>query len=184
MKEQIIQEGQIVADLAFRAEAELGEFLKALNLRGGRRRGKEDQTSTRESLKSLGITRKQSFYAQKIAAHPDAIDEVLLEAKRNKEIPSKYNLLKRIDQKAFSEREKSINEQFLKMKERNFKFETIIERAIDDVARQIKGKLLFPGISSPFPSKHRWTLKYVQWLKSLSFSSPYLQESLEVLVDL
>jgi transposase len=53
-----------------------------------------------------------------------------------------------------------------------------------DVARQIKSKLLFHGVSSPFPSKHRWTLKYVQWLKSLSFSSPYLRESLEVLVDL
>ncbi|MGD0625351.1 MAG: IS110 family transposase [Thermodesulfobacteriota bacterium] len=53
-----------------------------------------------------------------------------------------------------------------------------------DVARQIKSKLLFHGISSPFPSKHRWTLKYVQWLKSLSFSSLYLKESLEVLVDL
>jgi len=53
-----------------------------------------------------------------------------------------------------------------------------------DVARQIKSKLLFHGISSPFPSKHGWTLKYVQWLKSLSFSSPYLQQSLEVLVEL
>lgn len=53
-----------------------------------------------------------------------------------------------------------------------------------DVARQIKSKLLFHGICSPFPSKHRWTLKYVQWLKSLSFSSLYLRESLEVLVDL
>ena len=53
-----------------------------------------------------------------------------------------------------------------------------------DVARQIKSKLLFHGIGSPFPSKYGWTQKYVQWLKGLSFSSPYLKESLEVLVDL
>ena len=53
-----------------------------------------------------------------------------------------------------------------------------------DVARQIKSKLLFYGISSPFPSKHRWTLKYVQWLRSLSLCSQYLKESLEVLIDL
>ncbi len=52
------------------------------------------------------------------------------------------------------------------------------------VARQIKSKLLFHGISSPFPSKQGWTLKYIQWLKNLSFSSPYLQQSLEVLVEL
>jgi len=53
-----------------------------------------------------------------------------------------------------------------------------------DVARQIKSKLLFHGISSPFPSKYGWTQKYVQWLRGLSFSSPYLKESLEILVDL
>jgi len=53
-----------------------------------------------------------------------------------------------------------------------------------DVARQIKSKLLFYGISSPFPSKHRWTLKYVEWLRSLSLVSQFLKESLEVLIDL
>jgi len=52
-----------------------------------------------------------------------------------------------------------------------------------DVARQIKSKLLFYGISSPFPSKHRWTLTYVEWLRSLSLSSQFLKESLEVLID-
>ena len=53
-----------------------------------------------------------------------------------------------------------------------------------DVARQIKSKLLFYGISSPFPNKHRWTLKYVEWLRGLSFGSQFLKESLEVLIDL
>jgi len=53
-----------------------------------------------------------------------------------------------------------------------------------DVARQIKSKLLFHGISSPFPSKYGWTQKYVQWLRGLPFPSPYLKESLEILVDL
>jgi transposase len=53
-----------------------------------------------------------------------------------------------------------------------------------DVARQIKSKLLFHGIASPFPSRHRWTLKYVQWLRGLSLCSQYLKESLEVLIDL
>ena len=53
-----------------------------------------------------------------------------------------------------------------------------------DVARQIKSKLLFHGISSPFPNKYGWTQKYVQWLRGLSFSSPYLKEALEIMVDL
>jgi hypothetical protein len=53
-----------------------------------------------------------------------------------------------------------------------------------DVARQIKSKLLFHGISSEPAEKHPWNLKYVQWLKGLSLGSQYLKESLEVLIDL
>ncbi|HUL29790.1 MAG TPA: IS110 family transposase [Thermodesulfobacteriota bacterium] len=53
-----------------------------------------------------------------------------------------------------------------------------------DVARQIKSKLLFHGISSESAEKHPWTLKYVQWLKGLSLACPYLQESVGVLIDL
>jgi transposase len=53
-----------------------------------------------------------------------------------------------------------------------------------DVARQIKSKLLFHGISSESAEKQQWTLKYVQWLRGLSLGSQYLKESLEVLIDL
>jgi transposase len=52
-----------------------------------------------------------------------------------------------------------------------------------DVARQIKSKLLFHGISSPFAGNQGWTSKYVQWVRSLSPRSPSLKESLEVLID-
>lgn len=53
-----------------------------------------------------------------------------------------------------------------------------------DVARQIKSKLLFHGISSPFAGNQGWTSKYVQWVRSLSPRSPSFKESLEVLIDL
>jgi transposase len=53
-----------------------------------------------------------------------------------------------------------------------------------DVARQIKSKLLFHGISSPFAGNQGWTSKYVQWVRSLSPRSPSFEESLEVLIDL
>jgi transposase len=53
-----------------------------------------------------------------------------------------------------------------------------------DVARQIKSKLLFHGISSPFAGNQGWTSKYVQWVRALSLDSQYLKESLEVLIDL
>jgi transposase len=53
-----------------------------------------------------------------------------------------------------------------------------------DVARQIKSKLLFYGIVSPFPTTHYWSLKYIQWIKALRFDTDYLKESFHFLIDL
>lgn len=52
------------------------------------------------------------------------------------------------------------------------------------VARQIKSKLLFHGISSPFPNRFGWGLKYIQWLKDLNLPSNYLRASLDTLIYL
>lgn len=52
------------------------------------------------------------------------------------------------------------------------------------VARQIKSKLLFHGISSPFPDNHAWSRKYIAWLRGLTLQSEYFKESLDVLIDL
>ena len=52
------------------------------------------------------------------------------------------------------------------------------------VARQIKSKLLFYDISSPFPSRYGWGRPYLQWLRGIAWQSSYLKESFEVLIDL
>jgi hypothetical protein len=52
------------------------------------------------------------------------------------------------------------------------------------VARQIKSKLLFHGILSPFPNKFGWGRTYIQWLKDLNLQSSYLRESLDTLLYL
>lgn len=52
------------------------------------------------------------------------------------------------------------------------------------VARQIKSKLLFHGISSPFSNRFGWGCKYTQWLKDLDLQSNYLRESLDTLIHL
>jgi transposase len=54
----------------------------------------------------------------------------------------------------------------------------------NDVARQIKSKLLFYGIASPFSTSTRWSLKYVEWLKTLRFDTEYLKVSFDLLIDL
>jgi len=53
-----------------------------------------------------------------------------------------------------------------------------------DVARQIKSKLLFYGIVSPFPATHYWSLGYIEWLKALRFDTYCLKESFDLLIDL
>ncbi|MGA2109914.1 MAG: IS110 family transposase, partial [Syntrophorhabdales bacterium] len=54
----------------------------------------------------------------------------------------------------------------------------------NDVARQIKSKLLFYGITSPFTASTRWSLKYIEWLKVLRCDTEYLRESFNLLIDL
>jgi transposase len=53
-----------------------------------------------------------------------------------------------------------------------------------DVARQIKSKLLFYGIVSPFSATPYWSLKYIEWLRALNFATDYLKESFCLLIDL
>jgi len=52
-----------------------------------------------------------------------------------------------------------------------------------DVARQIKSKLLFHGITSPFSTK-TWTQGYLRWLKELTFEREVLRISFDFLIEL
>jgi transposase len=52
-----------------------------------------------------------------------------------------------------------------------------------DVARQIKSKLLFYGIRSPFSVKQRWTQQYLRWLKGLTFEREVLELSFQSLIE-
>lgn len=53
-----------------------------------------------------------------------------------------------------------------------------------DVAKQIKSKLLFHGIESPWKSRHRWTRQFIQWLRELTCTNKLLTISLGFLIDL
>ena len=55
---------------------------------------------------------------------------------------------------------------------------------VDEVARQIKSKLLFYGIRSPFSAKGRWTRQYLQWVKGLLFEREVLKVSFQSLIEL
>jgi len=53
-----------------------------------------------------------------------------------------------------------------------------------DVARQIKSKLLFYGIVSPFSATPYWSIKYIEWLRALRVDTDYLKECFHLLIDL
>ena len=54
----------------------------------------------------------------------------------------------------------------------------------NDVARQIKSKLLFYGIRSPFAPKYGWGRNYLQWLKGLDLPREGLRACFESLIEL
>jgi hypothetical protein len=54
----------------------------------------------------------------------------------------------------------------------------------NDVARQIKSKLLFYGIRSPFARRYGWGQNYLQWLKELELPRESLKACFESLIEL
>ena len=54
----------------------------------------------------------------------------------------------------------------------------------NDVARQIKSKLLFYGIPSPFSVRHGWAQNYLEWLKGLELQGEALKVCFESLIEL
>ena len=52
------------------------------------------------------------------------------------------------------------------------------------VARQIKSKLLFYGVESPFPAKHQWSKAYIQWLREQTTNHNALALSLDFMINL
>ena len=52
------------------------------------------------------------------------------------------------------------------------------------MARQIKSKLLFYGIRSPFSAKGRWSKQYLRWVKGLLFEREVLKVSFQSLMEL
>ena len=54
----------------------------------------------------------------------------------------------------------------------------------NDVARQIKSKLLFYGIRSPFAPRYGWGQNYLQWLKGIEFPREGLKVCFGSLIEL
>lgn len=104
VRQQTLEDGQRVGTALLYAEARLGELLEPLT--------EKHETTSRSGRSSLpqGITHKQSHYAQQIARNPEIIEQAISEAENREDIPTKYDILKRI-------RKKELGEKSTKMKE-------------------------------------------------------------------
>lgn len=90
VREQAIQDGQDMGKALLYAEAKMGDLLKD--------RPETDRGSRGGTSKPLpeGITKKQSHIAQKIADNLTIIEEVIKDAEEYEDIPTKFEVLKRI----------------------------------------------------------------------------------------
>ncbi len=103
VKDQKLNETQDLAVILLLAEVKLGELLKDIP-------SKYDLGS-RGRTKTLpkGITKKQSFYAQQLAANPEAIKETINDAREKEKIPFRSNVLKMIYRDKKTELQSSVD---------------------------------------------------------------------------
>lgn len=116
VRDVALDDSQRMAAALLWAEARLGELLKiTVEPRGKTIKG---GSSRRTKLPSLptGITKKQSYYSQQLAAHKEVIEEVIQDAVEKEEIPRRSDVLKRI-----KERERQQEQMQVKLPEGSYR---------------------------------------------------------------
>jgi N6-adenosine-specific RNA methylase IME4 len=91
VRDQKIEEGQCIGEAILWAEAKLGAMLKPL----------ANPTASRAGRRQLpeGITHKTSHKAQLLADNPRVIEDIIREARKNEDLPTKTAVLKIITEK-------------------------------------------------------------------------------------
>ena len=127
VREQKKEEAQDLAGALLDAEVRIGQLLKALPRVGGQRTDLEpgntavtrfqnnenttskqpehagatrlNQTTKQESIKKLGFDKMQASRFETLAEHPDIVEEVKAEARKNDDLPTRTEVLHRIRDK-------------------------------------------------------------------------------------
>ena len=100
IRDNLILEGQRTGKAVLYAEAKFGDLLSNHTSRGGSMDGRR---GSKPSLPE-GITHKQSHIAQKIAENLPIIEEVIKDAEQYEDIPTKFEVLRRIKNKEKDDR--------------------------------------------------------------------------------
>lgn len=95
VREQKLKEGQMLAEALLDAEVKIGELLNnEKELKGRDIPGKSNYGVT---LKNFGITKNQSSKFQQMFIHKNIVEEVKAEAREKDELPTRNEVLKKID---------------------------------------------------------------------------------------
>lgn len=103
VKDQALEDGQDVGEAILWAEAKLGELLKKVS--PGMATYKSALPRGERARLPEGINFRQSHQARKLADHPEMIKEVIKEAKRNEDLPTRTAVLSKIREKQEKERQ-------------------------------------------------------------------------------
>lgn len=101
VKDQALEDGQDVGEAILWAEAKLGELLKKATpglkttLPGG----------GRQKAEYAGMDHRRAGQARKLSDHPEMIKEVIKEARKNEDLPTRTAVLSKIREKQEKERQ-------------------------------------------------------------------------------
>ena len=104
IKSEATETAQTFAKVGIYADQRIGEILRELPTRAGKRTdltssATQEEVTKTEALKESGISRTQAYDLQALAANPDVVQAVLDKAEQDGTIPSRSQVLKAIQER-------------------------------------------------------------------------------------
>jgi N6-adenosine-specific RNA methylase IME4 len=105
VRQQKLDEGQMIADALLDAEVRLGELMREIpkatkwDTAGNQKDNGVHLTTKAEELKSIGFNEKQKQRFEKLAAHPEIVAQAKAEARQNDDMVSRSFVLEKIKAK-------------------------------------------------------------------------------------
>jgi len=129
VKDQALEDGQDVGEAILWAEAKLGELLKKIS--PGQATYKSALPRGERARLPEGIDFHQAHKARKLADHPEMIKEVIKEARRNEDLPTRTAVLSKIREKQEKERaEKAPPKSRVELSAEEFSYQQILLEVI------------------------------------------------------
>ena len=114
-KAETVESSQVWAKASIYADERMGELLRELPTRAGKRTDitssdAQEEVTKADALQDAGISKSQAYDLEKLAANPDVVQAVLDKAEADGTIPSRSQVLKAIEEQQQAEHDRKIAE--------------------------------------------------------------------------